>query len=93
MVEIRKKVRKEYFDMILSGKKKVELRLADFDIAEGDTFILEEYLYDEQGNREPSGRELATEVTYVIKTKDYKMSSQEDIEKFGFQAIQFEIKK
>ena len=40
---IKKKSWPEYFEKVLSGKKKVELRLADFEIKERDTLILEEY--------------------------------------------------
>ena len=43
MAIIKKKIHPEYFDMVKSGKKKFELRLADFDIKEGDTLILEEW--------------------------------------------------
>lgn len=37
-----KKVLPEYFQDILDGKKKYELRLYDFEIAVGDTLVLEE---------------------------------------------------
>lgn len=40
MAVIKKKIWPQYFDEVANGKKKFELRLADFDIAEGDTFIL-----------------------------------------------------
>ena len=36
MVTIHKKVWREYFEKIISGKKKLELRLADFEVNEGD---------------------------------------------------------
>jgi len=39
---ITKKIQPQYFDAVLSGKKKYELRLNDFDINEGDTLILKE---------------------------------------------------
>jgi len=42
MAIIRKKIYSEYFDAIVVGKKKYELRLNDFEIAEGDTLILDE---------------------------------------------------
>ena len=35
---IKKKIWPEFFELIKSGKKKFELRVADFDIKEGDTF-------------------------------------------------------
>ena len=31
------------FELVKSGKKKFELRLADFDIKEGDTLVLKEW--------------------------------------------------
>lgn len=39
----KKKVWPEYFENILSGKKKYELRLNDFDVKEGDVLVLEEW--------------------------------------------------
>ncbi|MCL5010352.1 MAG: DUF3850 domain-containing protein [Patescibacteria group bacterium] len=42
MTVIHKKVWPEYFKKIISGRKKLELRLADFEINEGDTLILAE---------------------------------------------------
>ncbi|MFA4817374.1 MAG: DUF3850 domain-containing protein [Parcubacteria group bacterium] len=42
MVTIHKKVWKEYFEEIISGEKKFELRLADFEVKKGDTLVLEE---------------------------------------------------
>lgn len=46
MATIHKKVWKEYFEKIISGKKKFELRLDDFDVNEGDTLVLEELKKD-----------------------------------------------
>lgn len=42
MAIIKKGIKKEYFEDILSGRKKYELRLGSLDIKEGDTLILEE---------------------------------------------------
>jgi len=89
MAIIKKKVWKEYFDLILSGKKKVELRLADFDVQEGDTLVLEEW---DKDKKEYTGRKVEVTATYVLKTKDVSFWSQEDIDKYGFQIIQFEVK-
>lgn len=89
MATIRKKVWKKYFELILSGKKKVELRLADFDVAEGDTLVLGEW---DQDKKEYTGRKIETEVTYVLKTKDVDFWTQEEIAEHGFQIIQFEKK-
>ncbi|MDP1815185.1 MAG: DUF3850 domain-containing protein [Leadbetterella sp.] len=89
MATIRKKVWKEYFDKIISGKKKFELRLADFDVNEDDTLVLEEW---DKDKNEYTGRKVETTATYIIKTKDLSFWSQEDIDKYGFQIIQFVIK-
>lgn len=36
MVVIQKKIQPKYFELVKSGKKKFELRLADFKAKEGD---------------------------------------------------------
>ena len=43
MAIIKKKISKEYFELISAGIKKFELRLADFAVKEGDTLLLEEW--------------------------------------------------
>lgn len=63
MKTIRKKVNQKFFAEILSGKKKFELRLNDFDIKEGDNIVLEEH--DEQRNL--TGKIIEKKVTYVAK--------------------------
>lgn len=40
---IKKKIWPEFFELVVSGKKKFELRVADFDIKEGDTFVMGEW--------------------------------------------------
>jgi len=87
MAIIHKKVWREYFEKIISGKKKLELRLADFEINEGDTLILEEWDKDKQ---EYTGRKTEAIVTYILKTKDQTFWSSEEVDKYGFQIIQFE---
>ncbi len=76
--------------MIISGKKKFELRLADFDVNEGDILILEEWDKDKQ---EYTGRKVEVIATYIIKTKDQTFWSPEDVDKYGFQIVQFELTK
>lgn len=86
---IKKKVWPEYFEKIVAGKKKVELRLADFEVNEGDTIVLEEW---DPNKKEYTGRKVEVLATYVLKTKGLKFWSPEEIEKHGFQIIQFEPK-
>ena len=90
MATIRKKVWKEYFEKIIAGKKKFELRLADFEINEGDTLVLEEW---DKDRKEYTGRKIETTATYIIKKKNLPFWSQEEVDKYGYQIIQFEPKK
>jgi len=43
MATIKKKCWPEWFEKFISGERTFELRLADFDLREGDTIIMEEY--------------------------------------------------
>lgn len=86
MTKIEKKVWPEYFQKIIDGDKKFELRLADFECSAGDTLVLREW---DPEKKDYTGRVTEKEVTYVIKTKDEKFWPEKDIEKFGFQIISF----
>ena len=90
MATINKKVLREYFEKIISGKKKFELRLADFEVHEGDTLILEEW---DKDKKEYTGRKVEIVATYILKTKDLTFWSSEEVQKYGFQIIQFELKE
>lgn len=87
MATITKKIDTEWFELILSGKKKYELRLADFDIKEGDILRLEEYTKD----REPTGRFIEKTATYVRKADlaSWIQKQPELLEK-SFYVIQFD---
>lgn len=87
---VHKKIWREYFDEVASGRKKFELRLADFDIGEGDTLVLEEWDKDKQAH---TGRKLETTVTYALKTRDISFWPKEDIDKHGLQILQIEVKR
>ena len=90
MAIVYKKVWPEFFEKIISGKKKFELRLADFEINEGDTLVLDEWDKDKKGH---TGRKIEVTTTYILKTKNLTFWTKEEIEKYGFQIIQFEPKK
>jgi len=89
MVKIHKKIWPEYFEQIIAGKKSFELRLADFEINKGDILVLEEW---DNKKKKYTGRKIEVVVTYVFRTKDQNFWSEEEVEKFGFQIIQFEPK-
>ena len=87
MAQVQKKILSEYFNKVLSGEKKTELRLADFEINKGDTLVLVEI---DDNIKKETGRRLEVNVSYVMKTKDCTYWSHQDIDKYGFQVIQFD---
>lgn len=88
MAIIKKKILPEYFEAIVSGKKKFELRLNDFDIAQGDTLLLEEW--DAQA-KQYTGRSIEKNVTYVGKFRiDNLFWPEKEIKEKGLQIISIE---
>ncbi len=88
MNTITKKIQPQYFNAILSGKKKYELRLNDFDVDEGDTLILKEWNAE---TKEYTGREISKLVTYVAKFKiDELFWPESEIKEKGIQIISLE---
>jgi len=85
MARIKKKIWPKYFDLVKSGKKKFEIRLADFKIKEGDTFILEEW---DPKTKEYTGRKLKKKAKFVYKFKLNSFGQKKEIEKKGLYAIQ-----
>jgi hypothetical protein len=85
---IKKKIWPEYFEAVVSGKKKYELRLNDFVVQEGDTLMLEEWNPE---TKEYTGRTIEKKVTYVGKFKmDELFWSEEEIREKGIQIISLE---
>ena len=86
MAIIKKKIPPEFFDLINSGKKKFELRLADFSIKEGDVLVLEEW---NSKTKQYTGRKIEKQVNYVLKFDLDKFGQKEEITEKGFYVIQF----
>lgn len=84
-MEIHKKTWPEYFEKVLEGKKKFDLRLADFDVNEGDDLILEEY---DPKTKKYTGRKIKKKAGNIIKINPTEMHNIEDIKKFGFYVIE-----
>lgn len=87
---IVKKILPEYFDLIASGKKKYEFRVADFDVEEGDVLVLEEWDSSDPAVRKPTGRTLEKIVTYVGTFTPDSFKQAADLEKYGFHIVQFD---
>lgn len=85
-MRIEKKILPKYFDLILEGKKKYELRLNDFEVNEGDTLLLREH-----DGKDYTGRNIEKTVTmnHKIDIKDLFWPEEEVMEK-GLQIISFE---
>jgi len=86
-MEIKKKTWPKEFQEILEGKKKFEIRLADFNIKEGDLLILEEYNPE---TKKYTGRIIRKKVSFVTKPELDKWYNLKDIKKFGLYGIGLE---
>jgi hypothetical protein len=86
-MEIKKKTWPELFQRILDGKKNVDLRLADFDMQEGDILILEEY---DPNTKSFTGRTVKKTVKNLNRVRLTDFNSSEDIEKYGHWVIELE---
>ena len=86
MAIIRKKIWPQNFEKVQSGQKKFELRLADFEIQEGDTLVLEEW---DPKTKEYTGRKIEKKVNYVFKFNLDDFSQKKEIEEKGLYVIQF----
>lgn len=88
MAVIRKKILPEYFEEILAGRKRFELRLGDFSVSRGDSLLLQEW--DPKADAY-TGREIAKKVGYVLKFDiKHLFWPKEEIEKHGLQVISLE---
>lgn len=84
---IKKKIWPKFFEAVKSGKKKFEVRVADFNIKEGDTLILEEW--DPQ-TKTYTGRTITKKAGYILKFKLNDFGQEEEIKKNGLYIIQLE---
>ncbi|MBU0467196.1 MAG: DUF3850 domain-containing protein [Nanoarchaeota archaeon] len=86
-MKIEKKTWPKEFQAVLEGRKKFDLRLADFKINEGDILVLKEFNPE---TKSYTGRILEKKVSYILKTKDLQHYPKEEMEKFGFQIMSLE---
>jgi len=86
MKRIEKKTWPVLFEKVLNGEKNFDLRIAEFDCEIGDVLVLREWDPD---TKDYTGRQLEKTITFVMKTKDLKFWSQEDIDELGFVVMSF----
>lgn len=84
MAEIKKKTWPKFFQEIVDGKKKFEVRLADFDVKEGDILVLEEYNPE---TKKYTGRTIKKKVSFLTKINILDIHSPEEVKKFGLWEI------
>lgn len=84
---IKKKTWPDIFQRVFDGKKNAEIRLADFDIKEGDTLILEEY---NPKTKSYTGRSIEKKVKLVNKVPVAEFHTQEEFKKHGVWLIEME---
>ena len=87
MPNVRKKMWPAEFNAVIAGKKKIDIRVADFGINEGDTLILEEWNPE---TKQYTGRSIGSKVVSVMKFKIDDYGQQQEIENKGLYAIQLE---
>lgn len=86
---IKKKCWPEFYEKFVSGERTFELRLADFDLKDGDVMVMEEYNPE---TKEYTGRSTSFKCARVEHSAGnplqfYKV---EDVEKNGFWIIKLE---
>ena len=84
---IKKKTWPDLFQRMLEGKKNTDLRLADFEIAEGDTLILEEFNPE---TKTYTGRRIEKKVKNLNKVKLTDYHKKKEISKHGHWVIELE---
>lgn len=86
-MEIRKKCWPNIFEKVLSGQKHFGVRVADFDIKEGDILVLEEW---DPKTKEYTGRKIEKKVDFILNFKLDSFGQKEEVINKGLNIIQFE---
>ena len=83
---IKKKSWPKVFEAVRSGKKKFEVRLADFKVKPGDTLALAEW---DPKTKKFTGREIRKKVNFVYTFRLDAFGQKKAIGKKGLHIIQF----
>ena len=86
MAIIKKKSWPKIFAAVKSGKKRFEVRLADFKVKRGDTLVLAEW---DPKKKKFTGREIKKKVNFVYTFRLDAFGQKKAIEKKGLHIIQF----
>lgn len=75
---IKKKCWPEFYKLVKSGKKKIDVRLADFKCKKGDVFVFEEY---NPKTKKYTGRNIKKKIKNVFKINLLKFYTLKDLKK------------
>ncbi|HEY4518023.1 MAG TPA: DUF3850 domain-containing protein [Candidatus Paceibacterota bacterium] len=86
-MRIEKKCWPEQFEGLISGERRLDLRLADFKVKAGDTLILREW---DRRTRKYTGRELKRKVGEVLSVKPDPFYDEKIAKHYGFNVLLLE---
>ncbi|OHB17946.1 MAG: hypothetical protein A2749_02960 [Parcubacteria group bacterium RIFCSPHIGHO2_01_FULL_45_26] len=86
-MKIEKKCWPEQFEGLFNGARRLDLRLADFKVKQGDTFVLREW---DPKTRKYSGRELKKKIREVLMVKTEPFYDRKISEHYGLQVLLLE---
>ncbi len=86
MAIIEKKIWPKFSKQVKTGKKRFELRVADFRIKEGDIFVMREW---DPKKKTYTGRKIKKKVIFVLRFNLDQFKQKREIEKKGLYIIQF----
>lgn len=87
MMIIEKKTWPELFNHIKSGKKKFDVRLADFKAFKGDILVLKEW---DPRTKQYTGRQIKKKIGYVLKFDLSTFGQEQEIKEKGLYVLQLE---
>lgn len=87
MAVVRKKIHPKYYELVTSGRKRFEFRVADFDVKEGDILVLQEWNPE---TKKFTGRSIIKKIGYLIKLNLDDFGQKELLEQNGFYILQFD---
>lgn len=87
MAVIEKKIWPQFFNQILKKERTVDLRLADFDLKEGDFLLLKEW---DPVTRKFTGRQIEKKVKQFWKAQLTDYYSIEQVKDHGMYLIKFD---
>lgn len=87
MPTIEKKIRPEFFEMVLAGSNHFEVRVANFKVSSGDTILLREW---DPMTKDYTGRSIEKTVSFVNRVELEKIGDVDEIVEKGLYIMEIE---